>query len=46
MGLVADTTSTGESLGILIPWMKNPSHDRDLGHNILSWMRETYQNLL
>ena len=27
-------------------WMKNPSHDRDLGHNILSWMRETYQNLL
>ena len=27
-------------------WIKNPSHDRDLGHNILSWMRETYQNLL
>jgi len=23
-------------------WMKNPSHDRDLGHNILSWMREAY----
>ena len=27
-------------------WLKTPSHDRDLGHNILSWMRETYQNLL
>ena len=27
-------------------WMEHPSHDRDLGHNILSWMRETYQNLL
>ena len=27
-------------------WMKDPSHDRDLGHTILNWMADTYQNLL
>ena len=27
-------------------WMRNPSHDRDLGHQILAWMHKTYQNLL
>ena len=27
-------------------WMRKPSHDRDLGHNILSWMHRTYENLI
>ena len=27
-------------------WMKDPSHNRDLGHTILGWMADTYQNLL
>jgi hypothetical protein len=27
-------------------WIKDPSQDRDLGHTILNWMADTYQNLL
>ena len=27
-------------------WMGNPVHDRDLGHNILHWMRQTYSGLI
>ena len=27
-------------------WMDNPVHDRDLGHNILCWMRQTYSGLI